>query len=106
MSAPAKASQSVPSTRAAAMRAIWYPGATREYAAVIGCALADRVDRLVRGTAVSIDHDAAARRDFEPAGARQLVARPDARRDHDDIGFERAAVGEVHAMSCAFTVVD
>ena len=58
-------------------------------------ALADRVDRPGRwcGSA-SIDHDAAALADGQAGGARQLVARADAGREHDHVDLQLAAVGE------------
>ncbi len=44
--------------------------------------------------------DAAARADFQPARTRELVARTDARGEHDHVGVQMRAVGELHAVAC------
>ncbi len=69
-------------------------------------ALADGVDVGIGRAALVVDDDAAAFADLEPAGARQLVARPDAGREDDEIGFQMPAVGELHAVAAGFAVHD
>ena len=46
-----------------------------------------------------VDLDAAALSDHQPGGARQLVARANARREDDDVGFEARAIGENQTAS-------
>ena len=107
MSAPAKASHfAAEHARRGDARHLVARRHEAEHAAFVRGALADGEDGFVGGAAVAVDADAAARRHFEAAGARQLVARTDAGGDHHDVGFERAAVGEVHAMARGFAVVD
>jgi hypothetical protein len=50
--------------------------------------LADRPDPRVGGAAPLVDDDAAARADLQPGGAGQLVARPDAGGEHDDVDVQ------------------
>ena len=52
------------------------------------CALADGMDRRVAGAAAIVDHDATACADLEAAAASQLVARPDAGCDNEDVDVE------------------
>ena len=75
-----------------------------EHAAFVRRAFTDGVDGFIRGAALAIDDDAAARRDIDAAGTGQFIARPDAGRDHHDVGLEGAAVGEMHAMPRGFSV--
>src|SRR5262249_58806339 len=62
--------------------------------------------RILGGGTVVADDVAAALAYAEPASTRQFVAGPDARREHDDICFERAAVGELQPIVTLFTVDD
>ena len=63
-------------------------------AALVRRAFADRVDRGVGGACALIDHDAAALADQQLRGARQLVARADARREDDRVDVQLGAVRE------------
>ena len=63
-------------------------------AALVRRAFADRVDRGVGGARALIDHDAAALADQQIRGARQLVARADARREDDRVDVQLGAVRE------------
>ena len=74
--------------------------------AFVGGAFSDGVDGFVRRAALAVDCDAAARRDLQPAGARQLVARADAGGNHHHVRLERTAISEMHAMPCRFAIVD
>ena len=69
-------------------------------------ALADGVDVGVGRAALVVDHDAAALADFKTAGPGQLVARPDAGREHDQIRFQVLAVRKYHALAAGFAVHD
>ncbi|MGF6967589.1 hypothetical protein OKW43_004617 [Paraburkholderia sp. WC7.3g] len=69
-------------------------------------AFADRVDVRIAGAARVVDCDAAACAEFEAARAREIVARTDARGEHDHVGVEMAAVGELHAVRARFAVDD
>jgi hypothetical protein len=60
----------------------------------------------VAGAAVVVDHHAAARADGQHALAGQLVARPDAGGEHDQVGLEVAAVLEHHAVAVLGAVGD
>ena len=63
--------------------------------------LADGEDVRIGRAHRVVDDDPAARADLEAAGARQLVAGPDARRDHDHVDVEPPAVGERQALHLA-----
>src|SRR5471032_2896756 len=62
-------------------------------------AFADGVDVGVRGLALVVDGDAAARADRDAAFARQIIARADTGREDDHVGVEVRAVGELHALA-------
>ena len=63
--------------------------------------LADGEDVRVGGPQRVVHDDAAARADLQAAGAGQLVAGPDARRDDDHVDVEPPAVGERQAFDLA-----
>src|SRR5439155_1238746 len=56
-------------------------------------AFANRIDVGVAGAAARVDLHAAALAYCEARGARQLVARPDARRENDEVRLEMGPVG-------------
>ena len=55
---------------------------------------ADGIDVRVAGLAMRVDTDAAALDHREAGSAGQLVARADAGREHDDVGFQGCSVGK------------
>ena len=63
--------------------------------------LAHGEDVRVGGPQRVVDDDPAARADLQAAGAGQLVAGPDARRDHDHVDVEPPAVGERQPLHLA-----
>ena len=62
-------------------------------------AFADRVDALIAGAQIIVDHDAAL--DLEPRILGQRHVRPDADRHHDEIGRKGAAVLQPHRLDLA-----
>src|SRR5882724_460165 len=62
-------------------------------------ALADGVDIGVARAAARIDLDAASFADREARGARELVARPDARAEDDHVSLERRAICEHQSLA-------
>ena len=85
-----------PSSRSAVISAIAYPGATSPIVAPWMQATSPTAEMsrsLVRQ--VSSTTIAAALADLEARRAAQLVARPDARGDHDDVRVDPATVGQV-----------
>ena len=68
------------------------PGRPAEHAAVPAGAFADGEDRRVRGTAITVDHDAAACRQSGPQSRARGVLRANAGGEHDQVGFKKFAV--------------
>ena len=62
-------------------------------------AFTDGVDIRVRGLAGVVNHDAAARSDFQTALGGQLIARADTGREDDKVDFQLAAVGKTHGFT-------
>ncbi len=77
-----------------------------EHAAVPGCAFADCIDIGVAGTAVLVDGDATARakRQFTLTG--QGVLRANTGGEHDQVGFQKLVIGEIHAIAVVLAVAD
>ncbi len=70
-----------------------------EDAAIPGRALADGVDVRVAAQALVIDRHAAARAEFQRAGAGQGVLRADAGGEDDQVGLQGLIAGEVHPVA-------
>ncbi|RMU64502.1 Cellobiohydrolase A, partial [Pseudomonas savastanoi pv. glycinea] len=77
-----------------------------EYTAVPGRALADCIDIGVTGATVLVDCNTATRAEFQFTLASQSVLRADTGREHDQIGFQKFIVGEVHAIAVLLAVAD
>ena len=58
--------------------------------------LANGIDIRVRGLAVVVNDDAAALTQFELRLTPQLIARANACREHDDVGFQFFTIGKGH----------
>ncbi|MNQ37592.1 hypothetical protein D3C85_511420 [compost metagenome] len=70
-----------------------------EHGAAPGRAFADGVDAFVAAAAMAVDGDAAALGQRQSGLARQIHLRPDAGREHDQVGFQRRAFGKAHAVA-------
>ncbi len=69
-----------------------------EHSALPGGTFANGEDRRIIGAEAVVDHHPAAFGNGQACGPRQRILRADTGREHDQVGFQRFAVGEVHAV--------
>ncbi|MNE10750.1 hypothetical protein D3C80_1034710 [compost metagenome] len=74
-----------------------------ENAAVPRGAFADGEDALIAAAAILVDHHPTARGDVQAAAAPERILRANAGGEHDQVGFEKLATVEVHAVAVVLT---